>query len=379
MSDHVIRVRRLMCWSHLDPEAGPIMAYHYGKRMHRNLAICRARKIPWLMLTLTYDRTPYGGQDDPDGPEMLWDAASRDRHVRRFIERLGKSLGCRLTGKWICKTEFHSEGGWLHFHLIVTGFDFMPFDKVHEAWGHGAVRISKGRGRHAFYVAKYASKHGGGYPDWLYDRQPRSVKIWRTSPGFWKPLTDHDREQKELIAAACPNAIDDDDDKPPRRSPRDYDSARHADLEEAFVGPMSIRDKIEHYKHYTRVMCGDDAFDVEVDAHALDMALTRFKCPYMGSKFGWQCFGGTSQDARQAVHIAKLMVKDAKARLRGVGDEAAEAKPSFTCHTHKNRQREGGANGSSTTRSRPLTVLDLAWGDASYHDSLFEPTFEGAA
>lgn len=132
----------------------------------------------FLFLTLTYKRDEY------DGPEKLWRAAKEKRHFSRFIDRLERRLGRNLRGKWFAKIEFQ-EGGWLHWHVVLESKERIENSVLREVWGHGFVNVRKMTKIGARYVCKYVSK-GSTIPDFLLDERARSIKITRTSPGFWR-------------------------------------------------------------------------------------------------------------------------------------------------------------------------------------------------
>lgn len=136
---------------------------------------CAGEKV--LKMELTYDRSAYAN------PQELFDKASEERHVRRFMESLGKFLGRSLAGKWLCKMEFQ-KGGWVHWHIIVLGFDYLEHADLTRLWGHGFVWVRKAVERDLRYTCKYFSKDGA-IPAFLYLRPTRSVKFIRASSGFW--------------------------------------------------------------------------------------------------------------------------------------------------------------------------------------------------
>ena len=129
-----------------------------------------------VFLTLTYAR-------GDESPADLWDRASRDRHVRRFIDHLERELGRSLRGQWVRKAEFQ-RGGFVHWHLIIRGLRFLPHAVVASAWRHGYVWVSACTRRRLSYFAKYFAKDGK-IPAFLWAARSRSVKIVAASPGFW--------------------------------------------------------------------------------------------------------------------------------------------------------------------------------------------------
>ena len=157
------------------------MDTHYGRVLANQVADalverCVGEKV--LKMELTYERSAYAS------PQELFDRAGDERHVRRFIESLGKFLGCKLTGKWLCKMEFQ-RGGWVHWHIILLGLDYLDHADLTRLWGHGFVWVRKAVERDLRYTCKYFSKDGA-VPAFLYLRRIRSVKFIRASPGFWQ-------------------------------------------------------------------------------------------------------------------------------------------------------------------------------------------------
>lgn len=338
-----VYVRQMCCWSHLDPVAGPIMAHRIGQRLHRRLALSRKNGEPWVMLTLHYDRTPY-----EDGEE-LWDEASRLQHLNKAMQRIGKAIGKNLTGRWIAKAEFQGSE-WLHFHVIITGVSYMKFDLVKDAWGHGGCYVSRGVGRHAYYLAKYCTKESGdSYPDWLYHRSAKAVKLYRTSPGFWKALEDY--EVGEQIEADGQDPLAEVDRSPEVRRHREYVSTKFAAMEERYGATRTIAQCIDEARKVVR--CRDDqgrAIEVEADAYAVGLALRENGSAYKGKHFGWDVYEGTIHDVKDAVTLADLMTREM------AGDQAAvDAAPEggrgrgarFTCYPSKNSTGKTGGEGVS--------------------------------
>jgi hypothetical protein len=157
------------------------------------MAWCRLNKYPVLFMTLTYDLRRYGDLHDPSLPERLWEIARTNKDVSKFMGRLGEKLGKELTGLWRVKVEF-TQRGMLHFHLLLRGFEYISWMDVEDAWGHGFVKVQKAKRKHASYMAKYQAK-AGGYPQFLYDKSRRAVKVWGTSPGFWVGLRAYEAQE----------------------------------------------------------------------------------------------------------------------------------------------------------------------------------------
>lgn len=340
-----IRIRKAVCWSHLDPFAGRVMSHRIYEKLHRRVALSRARGEPAVMLTLHYDRTPYGGSDDDDGPERLWDTASEGQHLNRAMQRLSKALGKSLRGKWIAKAEFQN-GGWLHFHVILLGVGFVPFEVLKESWGHGGVYVSPGRGKRLRYMTKYATKEGGaGYPDWLYDREPKSVKIYRTSPGFWKELDDYEASkdpQEYSLSSELPVFT------PEVRKRCVYRAKADAALDEAYGCYESIRQRIERAGRTVKVSIDGHTSEVEVDEYALRRGLRRVCGGNEYRELGWYRYEGNKYDFDLAVGIAKQSQKEAVPLARPTG-RSQRHRP-FTCLTSQ-----------KLTAETPRSILDYLW------------------
>lgn len=148
-----------------------------------------------VFVSVTYDR------DDWESPHELYRAASEERHARLFIRAVGRILGQNLTGRWLCKMEFQ-RGGWLHFHFVILGVKHIPHDRLTAAWGMGFVWVNRITRKRTDYLCKYVSKDGA-MPTFLYGEKSRSVKVIRTSPGFWQrpPKPRPERRHFQQIAA----------------------------------------------------------------------------------------------------------------------------------------------------------------------------------
>jgi hypothetical protein len=167
-----IRVRRSGSRSWLD--------YQWAKAFGAKLATRLEERCTGergVFLTLTYQRNEY------ENPRDLYRQASEKKHVAEFIKRLARHLGESMTGRWICKMEFQ-EGGWVHWHLIVLGVSRIEHAALSSLWGFGHVWIKRMTKDSRRYMTKYVAK-GDGLPAFLYAERPRSVKVIRTSKGFW--------------------------------------------------------------------------------------------------------------------------------------------------------------------------------------------------
>jgi hypothetical protein len=167
-----IRVRRSGSRSWLDYQ----WAGAFGARLASRLeARCEGER--GVFITLTYRRSEYAD------PRDLYRQASEKKHVAEFMKRLARFLGEPLKGRWICKMEFQ-EGGWVHWHLILLGLSRIEHSELDRLWGHGHVWIKRMTQESRRYMTKYVAK-GDGLPAFLYGERPRSVKVIRTSAGFW--------------------------------------------------------------------------------------------------------------------------------------------------------------------------------------------------
>jgi hypothetical protein len=155
--------------------------HRYGKVLAAELAdrlVSRLAGEDALFLTLTYRR------DDWADPQELYRRSQVERHVRLFIARLGRYLRQSMRGRWLCKLEFQ-VGGWVHWHLLVTGLRFVDHGVLTRLWGHGHTWVERAEERTIRYVCKYISKEGD-LPGYIYLEPIRSLKIVRVSPGFWR-------------------------------------------------------------------------------------------------------------------------------------------------------------------------------------------------
>lgn len=172
MLSSTLRVRRGGARSWLDYQWSRAFGARLAARLEER---CQGER--GVFITLTYQREHY------DNPKELYQFASEKKHVAEFMKRLSRFLGEKLSGRWICKLEFQ-EGGWIHWHLILLGTTRIQHSELERLWGHGYVWIERMNSKNIKYMAKYVAK-GDGFPAFLYAEKPRSVKIIRTSKGFW--------------------------------------------------------------------------------------------------------------------------------------------------------------------------------------------------
>ncbi len=158
--------------SWLDPESAGILGWKLGKRLW---ARCKGHEGRFI--TLTYDRKNYLDAQD------CFDKSRAQKHVSRFMRKLGAAINCDLRGKWICKLEFQ-EGGWVHWHILLLDVGYIPQKIVLDIWGKGFIHLKQLNEANAMYLTKYVAKDGS-IPGFVYDYPSRSIKVVRASLGFW--------------------------------------------------------------------------------------------------------------------------------------------------------------------------------------------------
>ena len=189
---NTIRVRRCGSRSWLDYQWARAFGAKLDDRLEER---CQGEK--GLFLTLTYKRERYSD------PRELYREASEKKHVAEFMKRLSRHLDESLSGRWICKMEFQ-EGGWVHWHIILLGISRIEHAELDRLWAHGHVWIKRMNRESRRYMTKYVAK-GDGLPSFLYAERPRSVKVIRTSKGFWhdtikRPHRDRPKPSPQLDA-----------------------------------------------------------------------------------------------------------------------------------------------------------------------------------
>lgn len=333
-----VNIRQVVCRSHLDPDYGPVMAGEKRRRLERRLQMELDAKRSFVMLTLSYERSPYSS------PQELYTEASRLQHLNKAMKRLGENVREKLTGRWFAKCEFQT-GGWLHYHVILLGFKFLDFDDLYDAWGHGGVYISAGKVKHAGYVSKYCSKESEQpYPEWLYGFKAGSVKLYSASPGFWKPLNELDAEDKpeRPISELC---------QLPDRQHAEYISTRMAAMEADYNGFRTVGQCIDDARQLIRVKDDRGRFqEYQVDEYAVRHALGLNGSEYHGKRLGWHEFSGTVHDVENAVRLARLLIEERETDITfGGGEAGGDGEASFTCHNHKNSTPKQGKNATTMT------------------------------
>lgn len=173
----MLKIRRAVPLSWFDPDGSRILSRKLRERLEK-----RMRK-GGLFLTLTYNREEW-----PDARE-LYEAAKREQHFNRFMQRLQKLLGASLRGLWIRKIEFQASGH-VHHHVLIDWRSRIPHSVLEKAWGHGFVWVSKASARRIRYFSKYLAKCGEDFPRWLLVEPSRSIRLVACSPGFWSDGAD---------------------------------------------------------------------------------------------------------------------------------------------------------------------------------------------
>lgn len=166
-----VRVKSSGSW--LDPECCGVVGWRFGKRLWD-----RCSNELGVFLTLTYRHNEYSSAKE------LWWRQQERQDVALFMRRLGRALNQSLKGRWVCKLEFQA-GGWVHWHIILLGIERIDHTLLTRAWGLGFVWVKRMTKNRVLYLAKYVAKNGK-LPAWLYGERPRSIKVVRVSPGFWK-------------------------------------------------------------------------------------------------------------------------------------------------------------------------------------------------
>lgn len=328
-------IKQKICMSHLDPEGGRLLAHYKAKRLTRLLKWAKSMRIPAVMVTCTYDHRAWGWPDDDHAPQKLYEAAERNQHAARFMQRLEEYLQEDLRGKWVRKAEFQ-RGGWLHYHFIILGIAFIPHDDLTRIWSHGHVDIRRVSKKTGHYVAKYQSKAGEGYPDFLYDRPRNSVKIWGTSPGFWKPVEDRESVAEGENPSDAVNKESDNGEDDCVASPRHARRMRRyldaTDRRSAAVweiesgGKETIREVMQ--RTY-RTVSGHDGRGNRVDIEDIDIgsvvaSLYEMGLRLSGVRWGFLEFPGTMNDLVEAGRRARAADRARRWSSSGLGPEGAE-------------------------------------------------------
>jgi hypothetical protein len=182
-----LRVPGLKSW--FDPRSVPALSFELCTKLRTRMANKRG-----LFITLTYNR------DDYESPLDLFYAQKERQDVPKFIRRLQKYLGTPLSGLWMRKMEFQTNG-WVHFHMVLDYRKTIPHCKLTELWGHGHVWVERWSEHMAGYLSKYIGK-GDKVPGWILSMKPKTIKIVASSPGFWgnPPQPKREKPPKQFWA-----------------------------------------------------------------------------------------------------------------------------------------------------------------------------------
>ena len=260
------------------------MAQVEARRMERWLRWCQKWHHPVTFLTLTFDPKAFKHVEADNLSEWLWDHANENKWVSRFFTRLGEHAGQSFKGKWRAKAEFH-KSGMLHFHVLVRNMKYVHNDVLGDIWGHGYVSAKRANKTHAGYIAKYNAKVGTGYPNWLYDRPRRSVKIWGTSPGFFSGVEKERKLEQDLRTEHGVSDIEDQSLFPERTSTR-MTLRRYTPPE--FDNTMTNREVIEATEGRVVVREWGGEGKIELKCRPEDVV---FCLRYMGVEYEGKAYG----------------------------------------------------------------------------------------
>lgn len=157
-----------------------------------------------LFLTLTV-------KDDGGGIEEAYDEVQRNKGVSRFFKELSDRTGVNFAGRWICKLEF-TKKGMLHFHILIMDVRYIAHAVIEECWGRGFVWVNQFYPDRSDGVSAYFSKSTCSYvgkalhiPHWVRQRPVGSIKVVRTSPGFWpKKRVFSKKGDCQVAQESCP-------------------------------------------------------------------------------------------------------------------------------------------------------------------------------
>lgn len=272
-----LKEKRSDSWLHASDSK--IVGHKYALKL-----IDRCKGHKGLFLTLTYRRDEYENAQD------LYRKSSEQQHVALFFRRLGRILKTNLKGKWVCKLEFQ-EGGWVHWHIVLLDVERIEHADLTRAWGHGFTWVKRLTNSRIRYMCKYVFKDGT-IPAWLLHERPRSVKIVRTSPGFWpKTKEETPQERADRLEEA--------------RIQREY-------IQQPPKWPIyrCIGDKLAQPRQ-TMVKVGRKVFSVKAPLGCL-LAVLRGRGVRVGagSKRGWMALNVEASDVLNAVAEAQQLGGD---------------------------------------------------------------------
>ncbi|MEM7628131.1 MAG: hypothetical protein AAF356_01780 [Planctomycetota bacterium] len=291
-----VEFRSKECRSWLDRKWASVFSRDLYHRLKRRL-----KGEKWLMLTLTYRPGDWSSARD------LFRSQREHRHVREFIDRLGRALGENLTGRWMRKMEFQKNGN-VHWHLIIVGLDFIDHEIVERCWGFGFVFCSRPRIRYLSKMLRYVGK-GGGIPPWLYLQPVRSIRIVSASPGFWTDTDDDPPVIKRFDPRVPPG-----------------------------VGYVCLADAIDAARHQTTIRDDEGRYRiVPVSPWDLALHLAKSGISMQAGESGWLrahvssidalckhaagCDGRASGRARRGLHLIEKQKPRISETLRSVLDD----------------------------------------------------------
>jgi|GEM_PF-6275770 len=286
-----------------------MLASAEATRMRAWLEACREAKESVAFISLTYDPSEFGGLDDPDCCESAWRASKDGKHVSRFMSRVEELSDVSLKGCWRAKMEFQNNG-LIHYHILCRSWPYVDQRVLQEAWGWGIVHVQRAKTGHAEYIAKYQAK-AGGYPEFLYRQARRSVKIWGTSPGFWKFLQKDAEQEPEPVA---------DDVGDVNGLPQALDTMRKAWREScaSWDGDETIGEAIERAN---RLIVARDSRGNAIEGignmPTVAVCLTLMGCNLQGSKWGWFKFDNASL---QQVELALRNARTVESLIKSEAD-----------------------------------------------------------
>lgn len=278
--------------SWLDPESAGILGWKLGKRLE-----ARCEGHTGRFLTLTYDPKEWGSAQE------CFDRARADKHVSRFMRKLGGLLAVDLKGKWLCKMEFQ-KSGFVHWHILLLDVGFIDpekFNQIYALWGKGSIDVKPLTPANIRYLTKYVAK-GGMVPGWVYAYPSRSIKVVRPSLGFW----EDERAAKARQRTAKRKA--------------EEEGGKPAEREDEFYEPIGM--KLKREKSLFKV--GRKFFSVEAPAWRVREALRRY-CGPAEFQDGWRVYD-VSEHCLRAV-LASLEAGGATSTTapQRCGPEQAEA------------------------------------------------------
>ncbi len=151
------------------------------------------------MLFLTFTLDPKNYSDEEAGFEDSRDWLRKlFFELRHGVEHEGKTYV--IDAPYCIKVEFH-ESGWVHYHAIFLTRRFLPKELLASLWDRGWVKVQRITNDDFYYLLKYVTKPDD-LPEWVKKR--KRLRVFQTTKGFLKPLTDSPAEPKSDLAKAHP-------------------------------------------------------------------------------------------------------------------------------------------------------------------------------